>query len=203
VLQAMSVCVVKEIPFTLNMVVTAHNRHELEPMAQLASRLGSQGLRFGHLMPTPLAVQGGLDLSPWERKLVEAEIWRLRRAYSLPIALGPGSYTTDLFPCAALQMQELNVDCAGNLTWCCHLSGHGNGVGHGDVIVNLGEVRFAEAYRRLVHQNERFCREKRGRLSSNAWRDTDFHPCWYCSVYYGKVGWLKNVPDHPWACLVP
>ena len=71
-------CVVTEIPFTLNMVLTAQNRHEVAEMVALATRLGSQGVRFGHLMPTLETSQRGLDLAPPERREVEAEIWRLQ-----------------------------------------------------------------------------------------------------------------------------
>jgi MoaA/NifB/PqqE/SkfB family radical SAM enzyme len=46
VLRATSICVVKALPFTLNMVLTTHNRHEVAAMVELAARLGSAGVRF-------------------------------------------------------------------------------------------------------------------------------------------------------------
>jgi MoaA/NifB/PqqE/SkfB family radical SAM enzyme len=116
VMRAISVCIAEEIPFTLNMVITAHNRHELAHMAHLAAQLGSGGLRFGHLMPTLLTTLQNFDLAPWERKVVEAEVWRLQKEYPVPIVMAPGYYTTSLFPCTPLQMQEVNIDCHGNLT---------------------------------------------------------------------------------------
>ena len=202
VMQAVSVCVARELPFTLNMVVAAHNRHELEGMAHLATGLGSHGLRYGHLMPAPLTTAMNSDLSPWDRKLIEAEIRNLRRKYPLPIAMGPGYHTTDLFPCAPLQMQEMNVDCHGNLTKCCHLSGHGDEVGQGDVIGYLGELSFGEATRLLTQENEGFHREKTSHLSNGSFRDSDFFSCWYCSLHYRKVAWLREIHDHPWAGFI-
>jgi MoaA/NifB/PqqE/SkfB family radical SAM enzyme len=200
--QAISICLVTEIPFTLNMVVTRHNRHEIALMAELASRAGSRGLRFGHLMPAPLTSRQGFDLSAWERKVVEAEIRALSRAYPIPIALAPGFHTTDLFPCGPLQLQEINIDCRGNLTKCCHLSGHGSGVGQADLMGNLKQVTFGEAYRRLRRENEQFRQFKLGHLAGGAFQDSDFFPCWYCSQYYQKVDWLRGVPDHPWLELI-
>jgi MoaA/NifB/PqqE/SkfB family radical SAM enzyme len=201
-MQAISVCVVADLPFTLNMVVTAHNRHEVGEMAQLARGLGSRGLRFGHLMPNHITTAQGFDLSPWARKEVEAEIWHLRDTYSIPIAMAPGYHTTNLFPCGPLKVQELNIDCQGNLTRCCHLSSHGDGVGQGDVIGNLSEMSFTEAYQRLVQENEQFHQKKLAHLAGGRFRDSDFFPCWYCSLYYRKVDWLKEVEDHPWAELM-
>jgi MoaA/NifB/PqqE/SkfB family radical SAM enzyme len=202
VMQAISVCVVEKIPFTFNMVVTAHNRHELYAMAEQASRLGARGLRFGHLMPAPLTTAQGFDLSPRERKEVEAEISSLGDQYPLPIAMAPGYHTQDLFPCAPLHLEEINIDCHGNLTKCCHLSGHGEGVGTGDVIADLVEVSFGEAYQRLVQENEQFHQAKRRHLANGPFQDTDFFPCWYCSLYYEKVGWLKSLERHPWSGVI-
>jgi MoaA/NifB/PqqE/SkfB family radical SAM enzyme len=202
VLKAISLCVVEEIPFTFNMVVTAHNRHELGAMVHLATQLGSSGLRFGHLMPAAHSTLQSFDLSPWERKKVEAEIWDLQSRSPIPIAMAPGYHTTSLFPCAPLQMQELNIDCQGNMTKCCHLSGHGEGVGRGDIIGNLRDMSFGEAYARLVEENERFRAEKNRRLVSGTFTDSDFFPCWYCSLYYRKVDWLKRFQGHPWSGLI-
>ena len=203
VMQAMSVCVVEDIPFTVNMVVTSHNRHELTQMGQLAERLGSRGLRFGHLMPAPITTRQGFDLSPWDRKVVEAEIWNLRKQSAIPIAMAPGFHTTDLFPCAPLHLQELNVDCHGNLTKCCHLSGHGDGARQEDVIGNLSSIGFTEAYHQLVRENEQFHAAKIAHLANGTFKDSDFFPCWYCSLYYQKVDWLKKYEDHAWVSFIP
>ena len=203
VMKAASVCVALDLPFTFNMVITASSRHELDQMARLASALGSQGLRFGHLMPSPKTTAQDLDLSPSERRVVESQIQDLRRIYSMPIGIAPGFYTTSLFPCAPLQMEEINIDCHGNLTKCCHLSSHGGGVGQGDVIGDLRDMSFAEAYASLVEENETFRAAKTQHLSSGSFKDTDYFPCWYCSLYYKKVDWLKRVKGNPWASLIP
>lgn len=156
-MKAVSICVVKEIPFTFNMVITSRNRGELEEMTGLAIKLGSRGLRFGHLMPTPLTTVQNLDLSPEERREVEAAIWRLQKNHPIPI---PGYYTTDLFPCTPLRMEEFNIDWRGNVTKCCHLSGYGGGVGSEDVLGNLEEMEFSELYERLVEENDKFRKKK-------------------------------------------
>jgi MoaA/NifB/PqqE/SkfB family radical SAM enzyme len=103
VLRAASVCVMKDLPFTFNMVLTSRNRHEVAEMIGLATRLGSRGLRFASLMPTPETALRGLDLSPDERRAVEAEIWRLKAEAPLPIGLASGYFSeTPYFPCGTL-----------------------------------------------------------------------------------------------------
>ena len=201
-MQAISLCFMKDVPFAINMVVAAHNRHELGAMVEVAGRLGSRGVRFGHLMPAPTTTRQGLDLSPEDRKAVDAEIWLLRSRHTFPIEVAPGYYTTDLFPCAPLQLQELNIDCQGKLGKCCHLSGHGPGVGSGDVVGDLASMSFAEAHRRLVEENAEFHAQKIRRLAGGELRDSDYFPCWYCSVHFEKVSWLKEIKDHAWSDLI-
>ena len=97
VMQAASICVFKDLPFTFNMVLTAQNRHEVGEMVSLAKSLGSRGVRFGHLMPTPETAMRGLDLSPPERRAVEAEIWQLQKSADLPVGMAPGYFSESPF----------------------------------------------------------------------------------------------------------
>ncbi len=198
VMQAMSICVVKAIPFSINMVLTAHNRHEISTMVELATRLGARGVRFGHLMPAPSTTAMALDLSPNERRAVEDEVRTVAAAAALPVALAPGYQTDNLFPCGPLNLQEININCHGELTTCCHLSGHGDGVGNGDVMGSLASHSFGELYERLVAENQRFRQAKIDYFAGEAPTDIDAFPCWYCSCAYNKVGWLAAYPDHLW-----
>lgn len=202
VLQALSVCFIQQLPFGINMVVSAHNRHELAAVGELATTVGANALRFGHLMPVAATTELGWDLAPWERKLVETEIWQLRAQAAIPITMAAGSYTTDLFPCAPLNGQSANIDCHGNLTKCCVLSGHGEGVGTTDIIGNLHEMSFAAAWQAVLEENERFRVAKMAHFRSGQGQDTDFFPCWYCSRQYRKVDWLAPHTDHSWQPLL-
>ena len=71
VMRAISICTYKNLPFTLNMVLTAQNRGEIGEMVTLAEQLGSGGRAFGHLMPTQETALRKLDLTPQERREVE------------------------------------------------------------------------------------------------------------------------------------
>jgi MoaA/NifB/PqqE/SkfB family radical SAM enzyme len=199
-MQAVSICVVKNIPFTINTVITSRNRHELDEMADLAVALRSRGLRFGHLLPTPLTQEEKLGLSQQERRKVEAVIRKLRKKNSrLPISLAPGYYTTNLFPCAPLQMEEINIDWRGNLTACCHLSGHGEALKNKDIVINLNETDFSEAFKVFVKSIKNFHYEKIEHHSAGKFRKSDYLPCWYCLNYFKKLDWFKKFPEIPWS----
>jgi MoaA/NifB/PqqE/SkfB family radical SAM enzyme len=198
VLQAASICVIKDIPFSINMVVTRNNRPEVARMVEFAAQLGSRGVRFGHLMHSPITTAQGQDLTPDERKAVENEIWGLSRTSPIAVSMGPGYFTQSLFPCAPLQMQELNIDCHGNLSKCCHLSGQASKTQPSDMICNLADTTFAAAYRRLVAENDAFRANKERHQASGKFQETDYYPCWYCSLHYQKVEWLKGSRADAW-----
>ena len=147
VMRAASICVVKDLPFTFNMVLTTQNRYEVQEMIELAGRLGSRGIRFGHLMPTPETAMRGLDLTPQERQAVEADIWHLQKSAPVFVGMAPGYFSAALFfPCGPLELEEYNLDYRGNLTLCCQLSGSVGANAGTDVMGNLHDVSLAEAW---------------------------------------------------------
>jgi MoaA/NifB/PqqE/SkfB family radical SAM enzyme len=200
VVRAASICVMTPLPFTLNMVLTAHNRPEVAEMVELAARLGSAGVRFGWLMPTPDTALRGLDLGPQERRAVEAEIRRLQTDAPVAVGMGPGYFSaTPFFPCAPLELQEYNLDYRGNLTLCCQLSGYAGGTPDTDVVGNLHDMNLAEAVDRFHQRVATYRRDKQAKVSRGAFGALDHFPCWYCVQYLDKVPGLTRLPHHLWA----
>jgi MoaA/NifB/PqqE/SkfB family radical SAM enzyme len=200
VMRAASVCVMRDLPFTLNMVLTARNRHEVAEMVELAGRLGSAGVRFGWLMSTPETALRGLDLPPQERHEVEAEIRRLRREALVAVAMAPGYFSASpFFPCAPLTLQEYNLDHRGNLTLCCQLSGYAGGTPGTDVVGNLHNLSLVEAVDGFHQRVATYLADKRAKVSRGEFSVLDHFPCWYCVQYLDKVPGLTRVPHHPWA----
>jgi MoaA/NifB/PqqE/SkfB family radical SAM enzyme len=200
VMRAVSCCVVKQFPFTLNMVLTAPNCGEVAALVQLAARLGSHGVRFGYLMPTPETAQRGLDLPPQARRAVEAEIWELQRHAPLPVTMAPGYFSTDpFFPCGPLTLEEFNLDYRGNLTLCCQLSGHSGSNAATEVMGNLHDISLADAVECFRRHVATYLADKQARVTQGAFGGLDHFPCWYCLKYLDKVSWLGHFPQHPWA----
>jgi MoaA/NifB/PqqE/SkfB family radical SAM enzyme len=199
VMRAASLCVFNDLPFTLNMVLTAQNRGEVEAMVRLATRLGSRGVRFGHLMPTAETALQGLDLDPHERQETEAVIWRLQQQAPI-VGMAPGYFSAaPFFPCGPLELEEFNLDYQGNLTLCCHLSGYSGANDATDVLGNLRDISLAEACARFRQRVAVYLAEKQARLERGAFGALDHFPCWYCVKYLNKVAWLDNFPQHSWA----
>jgi MoaA/NifB/PqqE/SkfB family radical SAM enzyme len=199
VMRAASICVVKELPFTLNMVLTAENRKEIGEMVLLAERLGSGGVRFGHLMVTPETALRKLDLSPDERQEVESEIWRLKKSASIPVGMAPGYFSADpMFPCGPLELEEYNLDYSGNLTLCCQLSGHSGQNDRTDVMGNLNQISLREACECFHLRVATYLADKQDKIKTGTFSELDHFPCWYCLKYLGKTSCLSNFPNHPW-----
>jgi MoaA/NifB/PqqE/SkfB family radical SAM enzyme len=193
-MRAASLCVFKDFPFTLNMVLTAQNRGEVAEMIGLATRLGSQGIRFGHLMPTSDTAVRGLDLAPQERREVETEIWRLQKSAQVPVSMAPGYFSAaPFFPCGPLELEEYNLDYRGNLTLCCQLSGLSGANQGTDVMGNLHDMSLTEACERFRRRVATYLADKQERVSRGEFNELDHFPCWYCVKYLGKVPGSKNV----------
>jgi MoaA/NifB/PqqE/SkfB family radical SAM enzyme len=187
VMRAATLCFFHGLPFTFNMVLTAQNRNEIEEMVDTAARLGSRGVRFAHLMFSPATEANGLNLSPAERRELEDRIWTLRRSARVPVQIAPGYYSdAPFFPCAPLELEEYNLDHRGNLTLCCHLSGH-PGTNEDDVLGNLHHLTLNEACRRFRERVDVYLADKRDRVRRGAFSDLDHFPCWYCVKYMRKV----------------
>jgi hypothetical protein len=190
----MSICVVRDIPFAVNMVLTRANLQEIEALVDLAGSLGARGVRFGHLIPTPRSVDEGLYLTHAERNDADQRVHELAAMSTLPVALAPGSRTTELFPCEPLNDNEVNVDWRGRLTRCCHLSGQTHAREGEEVIGSLLETGLPELMARLREANEAFRREKRVRLEDGRLKDEDFFPCDYCLKRFDKVAGFDEKP---------
>jgi len=200
VIRAASICMFKELPFSLNMVLTAQNRNEIGEMVVLAEQLGSAGVRFGHLMPTPETALRKLDVSPKERREIESEIRGLKQSASIPVGMAPGYFSEALFfPCGPLELEEYNLDYKGNLTLCCQLSGNSGQNDSTDVIANLNEVSMTEACERFHLRVATYLADKRDKIKTGTFSTLDHFPCWYCLKYLGKTSWLSSFPNHLWS----
>jgi MoaA/NifB/PqqE/SkfB family radical SAM enzyme len=199
VMRAASICMLKELPFTLNMVLTAQNRNEIGEMVSLAECLGSGGVRFGQLMPTEQTALRKLDLTPEERREVESQIWGLKKNAVIPVGMAPGYFSeAPFFPCGPLELEEYNLDYKGNLSLCCQLSGHSGANYSADVIGNLNEMSLTEACERFHRRVDTYLADKRNKIKAGTFSELDHFPCWYCLKYLGKTSWIDNFTNHPW-----
>lgn len=198
-LQAISICRVKRLPFFMQMVVTACNRHEIEAFVRLASKLGASKATFAPVQPTLQTTHKRMNLAPQEWYEIKQEISELKKLYNITITPAIGfPEDSPWTKCDSLKMRALYIDCLGNLTFCCQLSDYGDGHVRTDVIANLAEVSLFEAYSKYVAMIASYQQEKLRRFKNNELTDCDAFPCWYCAKYFKKVDWMKRFPDDPW-----
>ena len=191
-LSAMSICVTKDIPFSINTVVTTLNCDQLDELVALAIPLGSQGVRFGHYIESGREDSIGLRLTEDARRRIEANIWQLRDESPIPVAMAPGFVTEALFPCAPLNLEEINIDWQGNVGICCHLSGFGETSPASDIAGNLNDISFTEAVNRLKRENDAFRHNKTIDQQYRTFCDVDFSPCEYCCKHYTKGRFVQS-----------
>jgi hypothetical protein len=133
------------------------------------------------------SAEHGLDLSIDERRRVESRVWALQRTAAIPVAFAPGYYSESPYvSCAPLETEEFNVDCRGNVTLCCHLSGHAGTVGN-DVLASLHTVTLAAALHQFRERVAVYLADKRMRVAHGGLSEREHFPCWYCANYLGKL----------------
>lgn len=180
VLQAISICVAIDLPFTINTVIMRSNHGALERVAELAEQLGARGIRYGHFIEGGQPAGSALALTRDERRAAERRICCTRQERAVPVTMAPGYHTRDLFPCSPLADEELNIDWRGNLGRCCHLSGPWPASSSTAVAGNLHDAPFASLLELLRQENELFRTRKHQHASEEGWRDSDYWPCDYC-----------------------
>lgn len=198
-LEAIAICKAKRIPFTVQMVVNRLNRHELEDMARLASKMGFEKLYFCHMQPAFGNITYNISLPPKEWLKVEDEIKELSSTFSVPIEISAGYFDeTPIGHCQFMQGGALNVDYNGNLTFCCQMSNLFDSSKKKDIICSLKNTSLAEGHKKLIDMTARLNKKRinalqKGKLS---WLD-NFH-CWFCFKEFSKVDWMRSLKDCPW-----
>jgi MoaA/NifB/PqqE/SkfB family radical SAM enzyme len=188
VARAVTICTVRGIPFTFNMAITSRNVAEIPEIVELAGKLGARGVRFGHLMPESRPRRSDLFLTALERRAAEFRIRELAGAAPIPVAIAAGYFSEDpYFRCAALSLTEYNLDCVGNVTFCCQLSGHPDMASRFDSIGNLHEISLAEACARFGRFAAKYMEDKRAAVERGEFREIDHFPCHYCVGYMSRT----------------
>lgn len=200
-IRAFSFCHRYEIPFVVKSGIRRDTASQLEATAMFAARLGAGALAFAHLMPTSESLESNLALTMEERERAEQEIALLRRLFKMKIGIDVGYYNIDeAAPCATLAGVELNVDYRGRLTLCCNLSGFRGSADETDVLADLTEVSFADAYQRFIEASRQQLEKRKTALSAmrEAGVTPDLYtgsPCLFCLKTFGKLPWNKTGPQ--------
>ncbi len=204
VLQAVSICRHKEIPFGIRTTVTKKNIDQLEEIALLAAKIGAEELVLIPLLPTPRMAALKLIPTPEDLEEVVERAARLRKIFRMKITLAAGYFDPDpLALCPPMTMKQLFVTSKGEVGFCCHLNNYDGGAKDTDIIGNLDEMSLHEAHEAMIDAVAAYRKEKIQHFEKQASGTLDHFPCWYCLKYFEKVDWLAEFPGNPWADELP
>lgn len=196
VLLAVALLTSRQIPAQLGLVVDRRDRHQLRQAADLAEALGCVSLHFALAQPVPGSAARDSDLAPREWYGVRDEILALaREGRRTAIYLDYGAPFDGPEPtCDTFEHKRIYIDAQGRLSLCCQLSEYGDN--EADVVADLNRVPFSRAWplyvRALAEQQvAQAPREDGGEMER--------FPCIRCARALGKMKWVAQYPDSPWA----
>jgi MoaA/NifB/PqqE/SkfB family radical SAM enzyme len=199
--EAVAYCRENQIPFSLKSAVTKFNRKELTQLARLGEKWGAQKHEFLFLTPTSTLVRKGLLPSPEEFKKFAPwmRTWLANAVTTKIEVVGYPKYP--ILNCSVI-MEFLNVDFQGNLILCCQLShvAMGDGVPtrfNGELVADLKKVSLKEGIIRQYRMAAKLMEDKLESTGNPA--GISQTPCHWCLYHFGKLEWLKEFPDSPWA----
>jgi MoaA/NifB/PqqE/SkfB family radical SAM enzyme len=198
VLTSIAIAKTHNLEVVAQMVVHRGNRHELEAMALLCSKMSVNRMHIAHMQPTPHSVRHGLLHSPEECRLIEREVCDLQGRFRMPIAFSAGFYDqTPLAHCRFLKLGTLNIDYEGRLTACCQLSNF-EGTGQEDVVADLKTVPLETAHSMLLKAYQGIFDARLEKMRTGTFQDLDNFHCWHCMKHFKKAEWMRDFPDNEW-----
>ena len=205
VTEAANLCVLKNIQVDFKSAITNFNKHQLNELGLLAAALGAKSHGFIYLSPTPRLIEEGVIPTPEElNSLVQRIMGGLAQSLKTRIEIEGFFPKGVIFSCGNIT-QSINVDQQGNLILCCNLSHvtQGNGIPTrlgGEFLGSLEKISLKEG---IIRHFKAVARLMEARL-----KDMDRisgltgNPCYWCFKHFGKLAWLKEFPDSPWAAGV-
>jgi MoaA/NifB/PqqE/SkfB family radical SAM enzyme len=194
-IRAFSRCHKASLPFMIKTGIRRDTIEHLEEIALFAARMGAAGLNFSHILPTSEGVESDSSLNAEERRHAEEEIALLARIFKMKVGIDVGYYNVDpAAPCSPLAGVSCNIDYKGRLTLCCNLSGFRGAVQQQDIVADLNQENFSDAYERLGQLRELQLERRRAALVSlaNNGPGLDLYigsPCLFCLQSFGKIPW--------------
>lgn len=205
VVEATALCQLKGLPFGLKSVITNFNKDELADLALLGATLGAEDHGFLAPFPSPRLIREGAIPPPAEvRRLVQWIAHSLAPALRSKIIIEGHGPLTGVFTCNNI-LDCLHLDFQGNLVLCCNLSRITGEEGQpsvfgGEWLGNLQEVPLREGVIRHFHGYAQLIEARLREPGSIT--DQPFDACYWCFRHFGKLEWLRDFPESPWAAGV-
>ncbi len=202
VAEAATLSKLKGIKVAFKSVITNYNKKELTDLALLGATLGAEDHGFLILYPTPRLIREKIIPDPEEvlgitRWIMSSLALNIRSK----IKLEGYHEKSVIFDCGNVT-RLINIDPQGKLVLCCNLSHvtEGDGIPTrfgeefladlNDIPLKDGIIRHLQGWANLM-KARLYDQEKLAGLT--------YLPCYWCFKHFGKLEWLQDFPESPWA----
>jgi len=198
VLMAVALLTSRQIPTSLGFVVDRRDRHQLRQAADLAEALGCMSINFTMCQPVPGTAARDSDLAPREWYSARDEILamgRENRRTAVMLDYGAPSVGPQELRCDTFSHDRMYVDAHGRLSMCCQLSEYGDN--EADVVADLRKESLTAVWSRYTERMAEL--ERASAEIRDGGGEYDPFPCIRCARALGKMDWIRQYPDSPWA----
>jgi MoaA/NifB/PqqE/SkfB family radical SAM enzyme len=194
VMRAAALCVVHDLPFSLQMALHRKNVHQIEALGMLASQLKAKRVSFAILQATGTPLDAELHLSAREWRDAMDRVVRLAEILKVEVKMPEGWYMEQPFhQCEVFGSLQLHVDVEGRLNLCCQHSGIPSEEHPApDVLADLRTTPLAEAHARLLDLIHKLQRDKLARVAAGGLSEWEHFPCNDCMKTLGKPYWDEH-----------
>lgn len=201
---AAKLCQVGALPFSLKTVITVFNQSELADLALWGASFGAKMHQFIYTFPTPKSVREGVIPDPEAMQRAVVQVANLSQMIRGEIILS-GYAPEEHILAGCRSRQDFTVDCNGHLIFCCNLSrlevGDGLPTRYGrECLADLKEAPLQEGVKRHIYLAAQLGEARINDLPRI--KGLKENPCYWCLNHFGKLEWLKDFPDSPWAAGV-
>ena len=198
VLLAVALLTSRQVATGLVMIIDKRNRHEIRRASDLAEQLGCNWISFILPQPVPGSAARSSDLAPAEwvpiRREIEAIGAESGRKTLVSMDFG-APFDGPEKACDTMALKRIYVDPDGRMSLCCQLSDYGFNTR--DIVGDLHSTSLRDMYARyLVAMDDLRVKSAPGAGDSPV---IDPFPCLRCAKAQGKLDWLAQFPDSPWA----
>lgn len=197
VLLATAILTSRRVPVAYSIIIDRRTRHQIDEALHLAQQMGAAAIRYILPQPVPASAERDTDLAPhewWEVRREVSELQARTTGFTRPVLDYGAPFEGDEVVCDSKSLQRIYVDVHARMSTCCQLSDYGTNENDvvGDLKIDSFDTVYAEHERRIAELSA---------ISASRGADDPLHalPCLRCARATGKLAWIRNFPQSPWA----
>jgi len=188
VMEAITLAKEYRIPFEVFIVLNNRTKCATKEIVKYALGLGPFSVGVSLQLPSPRSIANDLTTPVEEYPEILAMVPKSRRVRTFHRA-------NTLSSCGALR--SMNIDYNGKASFCCDISHFAVKDQGTEIVGDLHSMSLAACISRHYLLMSRFIFERS--CHAHAFNPTEDLLCMWCLRWFGKLEWLKEMPDNPWS----